>query len=336
MDFPLGDIPIPAPPWLFLTVLLAIFFLHATAMWMTVGGLIIGVTQLIRERVYWQKEKVLRYMPILMAIAINLGVPPLLMLQVLYAPFFFTSSVLIAGPWLGVFFLLNLTYGMVYAARYGAKERWQAITFLIVSTISALLISFFFTNNISLMISPQLWEAMYSSTRNGFQLNPELFSVTMRWIWVLSPAFIAGSFLLKDSKLWGVLSGLMALVGLYFYRQTISAEILSYPLVDLTTWLSNIFAVMVIAFAIMPLPKLEEHIQRLIQLFLTLGMGGSIVALRHGIRCAALDPIYPLSRLEELNMQPQPVLIAIFVIAILVGLGVVFWMYIRGGKELAI
>jgi hypothetical protein len=330
-NFALGDMPIPGPPWLFLTFLFLIFWLHVIAIWLLIGSLIVGIIGLLKDKVDWQKSKTLSYLPIVMALAINLGVPPLLFLQVLYAPFFFSSAVLIAVPWLSIFFLLLLGYGMIYAARYGAKKHWQAIAYLGVSLISVLLISFIFSNNMTLMIKPSYWQQMYSYKQNGLHLYPNLPELVSRWIWVLAPIFIAGATLLKRSKKWGIATAIISILALLAYRNFLSPQVLGNSLVNIGSIADFALAGVLLILSLVPI-KNEKLTSALFWSWLSL-KSAAVVTLRHGVRTANLDPVYDLAKLP---MQAQPVLIGIFCLILTVGLFAVIWMYIKGRKELSI
>jgi len=330
-NFPLGDMPLSGPPWLFLLLLLVIFFLHLVSMWFLVGGLLVGLTEVIKNKTNWKESKSIRYLPIVMALVMNLGVPPLLFLQVLYPPFFFSSSIIIAAPWLGVFFMLMTSYGLIYAARYGAQRQWQAILFLSISAVVALGISFFFSNNMSLMIKPELWQQLYSYKQNGLNLYPNLPEVVSRWSWILSTSFIAGAALLNRSKYWAIPSALISIFGLLSYKGFLAPEILNFQLVNIGMGFDFVLAALLVLLVVVPIK--DNKLQRRL-FFLWLALKGlSVVAIRHGIRTASLDPVYSL---DKLPLQVQPYLLTIFLLSVVIGLGAVVWMHINGRKGLAV
>jgi len=330
-NFPLGDMPLPAPFWLFTTLLLLIFFLHLISMWFLIGSLILGVIEIAKNKINWKESKSIRYLPIIMALVMNLGVPPLLFLQVLYPPFFFSSSIIIAVPWLIVFLLLMTSYGLIYAARYGAKENWQAITFLVLSAIVAIAISFFFSNNMSLMIKPEYWQDLYSYKQNGLNLYPNLPEVVSRWLWVLSAALIAGAALLNRSKFWAIPSALISVGALISYKTFLKPEVLNSPLVQIGSGVDIALAVLLIVLIFIPIQN--EKLQRGLLFGWVALKGIAVVTIRHGIRIASLDPIY---QLDKLPMHLQPYLLSIFLISVVIGVVVLAWLHIKGRKGLSI
>ncbi len=67
-------------------------------------------------------ERILRSMPFVLAFGINGGIVPLLFLQTLYGPFFFTTTILAAWFWLSVIPALLIAYSLVYLAVSGWRR----------------------------------------------------------------------------------------------------------------------------------------------------------------------------------------------------------------------
>ncbi|GBC62709.1 hypothetical protein DENIS_3686 [Desulfonema ishimotonii] len=110
-------------------------------------------------------------LPIVIALAINFGVAPLLFLQVIYGQFIYVSFQLMAVYWLSVIGLLIIAY---YSAYYyksdfhttdGLKKYLMAVAVLIF-----LFIGFLFTNSMTLMLNPKAWFG-YFNTPDGTLLN---------------------------------------------------------------------------------------------------------------------------------------------------------------------
>ena len=319
-----------APPWLFLILLFVIFWLHLMSVWLLLGTTILGVLDLIKEKANWKTNKAISYLPIIFALTINLGVPPLLFLQILYAPFFFSSSILIATLWISVFFLLMFAYGMIYAARYGAQKAGQAITYLSLAGITILIISFIYSNNMSLMIKPEYWQGLYSVKQNGFNLYPNLPEVISRWIWVLSACLVMGAALLQKSiRIWALIGAVLSITGLIIYKSFWTPDIVSSALVH-TALIADLALAGILAVVDF-IPVKNAKIQAYI-VYAWVGLKAmAVVALRHGIREASLNPVYKLS---DIPITLQPVLIVLFVTATLIAFGIMIWMYIRGRKGL--
>lgn len=296
------------------------------------GAMILGLVRLIRGTDNWKDSRAVRFLPIIMALAMNLGVPPLLFLQVLYGYFFFSSSILIAIPWISVFFLLMSGYGFVYAARYASKKNWHASAFLGISLVSTILVSFFFSNNVHLMINPSLWQEIYSYSESGFQLNPQLLQVIPRWIWAIAPCLVAGVALMNSSRAWCLGAALLSTVCLTAYSLQMPAGMAEDGLVRFA--LISDFALQgVLVLLVSFIPNNQSKI-------FTYSLWGWLVvksvvtvALRHGIRLFSLNPIYDLSALPQETNWP---LIGVFFGALIIGFSSIIWMLKNARKEVSI
>jgi hypothetical protein len=128
-------------------------------------------------------------LPTVMAFVINLGIPPLLFAQVLYGRALYTSSVLIGTYWIAVILLLmGSYYGLYVSAGLAARHRsWFAPG--LAALLLILTIAFIYSNNMTLMLRPQSWGAMYLHSPTGLQLNSSDPTLMPRWLF-----FMAGSF----------------------------------------------------------------------------------------------------------------------------------------------
>jgi hypothetical protein len=177
--FPSVDqIALPAPVWLLQFLSALTFVLHIIPMNFVLGGGLIaavagwvGRSKALPE--YEQlAETLAKVLPVATAASITLGIPPLLFLQALYGPMFYTSSVLMAWPWLSVIAILMIGY---YAYYYMALRKtdtpfplWAGV----VSSISFILIAYLYTNNMLLMIQPEHFWSMWKQKAMGMMLHP--------------------------------------------------------------------------------------------------------------------------------------------------------------------
>ena len=109
---------IPAPVLLFLVLDLLLFMLHILLINIILGGSLIIIFSRWKEQYEPLDSRlhgaVAAKIPTTFALAINLGVAPLLFLQVIYGHLFYTSSVLMAVYWIAVIPLLILAYYSAY------------------------------------------------------------------------------------------------------------------------------------------------------------------------------------------------------------------------------
>jgi len=202
--FPAADpIPLPAPVWLFKVLHNLTLALHLTAVELLLGGLILGLVfgllgHIGKSRDWTQAAGMIAHrLPTVMAFLINLGVPPLLFAQVLYGRALYTSSVLIGAYWISVIFLLMASYyGLYYSAkRADAQRPWTAPG--VAALLLALTVAFIYTNNMTLMLRPQVWTEMYRHSPAGVQWNTSDPALWPRWFFfVLGSLSAAGAALM--------------------------------------------------------------------------------------------------------------------------------------------
>jgi hypothetical protein len=173
-------ISLPGPTGLLTFLLVLTFLLHLVPMNFVLGGSLFMLLSYARARTAADEaarnhrrliEILARAFPPAIAFTITLGVAPLLFVQVLYGQLFFSSSILMAWPWLGVVGLLLVGYYAAYwhttqHTRLGKAAAWVAgavaVTFLV--------IAFLFVNNFSLLQNPAVWRPLYLTDRGGLHL----------------------------------------------------------------------------------------------------------------------------------------------------------------------
>ena len=114
--------------------------------------------------------RLIRPMPIVIALGVNFGIVPLLFTQVLLYPHYYTAGILIAWPWLSVIVLLLLAYYGVYLYSYQArKESLTALGYVAgwMSGLFFIVIGFLFSNNFSLMTNADQWLRIYAQSNDA-------------------------------------------------------------------------------------------------------------------------------------------------------------------------
>ncbi|MDM8516183.1 hypothetical protein QUF76_08305 [Desulfobacterales bacterium HSG16] len=175
--------------------LILTFVVHLLFMNAMLGGGIIALASSVESRF---KNRVLAketgaILPFIIAFTVNTGVAPFLFVQVLYSPFIYTSSVLMAVYWLSLVGMLLTAYYSAYIFDY-RFDRPGSVFFIAVSVILMLVIGFLFTNNMTLMISPEQW-TRYFDNPDGTILNFAEPSLIPRYLhFVISSVAIGGLF----------------------------------------------------------------------------------------------------------------------------------------------
>ena len=148
--------PIPGPAgWIELLSFIT-FTAHLLLMNALVGTLLLAVLRwrspnaAIRQNL----EESLPLLPKGVALTVNLAVPPLLFIQVLYGRFFYSGSIIQSVWWLGIMLLVMMAYYGLYLAV--AKESGRRFV-LGVAACLLLFTAFILTANASLVLNPQVW-----------------------------------------------------------------------------------------------------------------------------------------------------------------------------------
>lgn len=215
-----GPVPIPAPPVFFRVLLVATFWFHLMAVQLLLGLLAVSFARALAGKEETSGPDLgIRHLPATMAILINLGIPPLLFLQLIYGPVFYTSSILLGFMWMGVIPLLMLAYGGLYLARY-AKRRGCVPLYLGFSLFLVLVIAYLFSNNMVWMLQPKEFASAYQKDPAGGHLFPHQGQILFRLMWVLAPAFALGAAWLGAERKWAWLTVLLGFVGGIGLHQT--------------------------------------------------------------------------------------------------------------------
>jgi len=194
--------PLPGPLWLMMALLLLTFLLHLLAMNLTVGGTAIAlICTLRRKRDEFAGRLaagLIRVLPVSLAFTITLGVAALLFVQVLYGNLLYASSILIGAFWIAVIPALIVAY---YATYYTKSHPGSSGT-LWLSLALLLAIGFVYVNNLTLMMAPQRWLAMYRDSAAGLHLNWSEPTLIPRYLHFMLGAFAIAGLMVFAAGVW--------------------------------------------------------------------------------------------------------------------------------------
>lgn len=121
---------LPGPPWLFHILLVFTFVLHLLFMNLTLGGTLLAWVSHLRatgepgDPHGRLAARMVTVNSFAISLTITTGVAPLLFLQLLYQPFFYTGTILLGWIWFGLLVFLTAGYYAVYAYKLrGAPAR---------------------------------------------------------------------------------------------------------------------------------------------------------------------------------------------------------------------
>jgi len=169
-------------------LLLLTFVLHLLLMNLMLGGSLIALWRRIQGQPVALTSKGL---PTLIALTVNLGVPPLLFMQVLFGHLLYTSSVLMAVYWISVVPVLIVAYYLAYVFVHKGNSSLGTIA-LTISTLILLCIGFLLTSNMTFMLQPEAWAA-YGDNPGGTLLYLGDPSIYPRYLhFVIGAVAVAG------------------------------------------------------------------------------------------------------------------------------------------------
>jgi hypothetical protein len=347
-------IPLPAPYWLLKFLLVLTFILHIIAMNFALGGgFIAGITDLIGRKKSNQfhtnlSSSLSKMLPIATAFTITLGIAPLLFLQVLYGQYFYTSSIIMAWPWLAVILLLIIGYYGYYIYQFNFEKLSGIRAWIVLgSAILFAIIGLIYTNNLVLMLTPEKWAQKYFANPHGTNFNFDDPTVIPRYLhFLVASISVAGLLVLiyglgkisKDEKygrwaikyggLWFVFGTIVQYaVGIWFLLSLKKEFILLYMgentlatiVFGLSVLLSLISLILILLSFNAPNPK-PLAIGGIVALFLTIA-GMSI--MRDILRHAYLENYF---KPEQFDVQLQLSVLIVFAVVFIAGLITVGYM----------
>lgn len=182
---------IPTPWGWFEALSLVTFSIHLLLVNVVLGGACLVLVG--RIRALDTGDDLAPALPTALGLAVNMAIPPLLFLQVLYGQFLYTTSVLSAWFWVSVAGLAMAAYFLLYANAWRVKRQASPSSAPLVLACALLLaVSFIMTNVMTLMIAPQAWTRYFDSP-GGWLLNLGDPTLAPRWLhFVLASLAVGG------------------------------------------------------------------------------------------------------------------------------------------------
>jgi hypothetical protein len=239
----LDPIPLPAPVWLFKVLHHLTLSLHFTFLALLIGGLFLAIIWNLMGHLLHHPTAisasgvVVNRLPIVTTYVINLGVPPLLFVQVLYGRAIYTSTILMGAFWISVVFSVLAAYLVLYrmaslAEKGKAWWYWGFVALALLGYVGRV-----YSTASTLMLKPEVWPGMYNVTASGTQLPPTDPTLWPRWAMVmvgsigfgaLGTALYTSKSVLKENvkifiRFWAGITALivlpvLAMVGFWAYQ----------------------------------------------------------------------------------------------------------------------
>jgi hypothetical protein len=353
MPLPIGIpqpdlLSLPSPPWLLKFFLLFGFLLHIVAMNFMLGGTVLAIVSYLKRQSEHHRElanSLFKLIPTPIAAAVPLGLAPLLFAQTLYGHLFYSSSIIIGWWWWLIIPALIIAYYMAYnvTGRTGLALSWRPwlIALLLLG------ISFVFSNNLSLMQTPQRFVEMQQQTQSGWLLNLSEPTLFPRWLHMVlgalavaallvaligdyrrrtSPAF--GDFAVNyGGKVFGALTHLQVVVGIVFLitlRREVMLQFMGQDM--LATILLPVSILLAVYLGVLGFGLAKKPGRVRLAVLLTGLMLVIMVVMRDIVRDAYLTGLFDYRSLES-TVAWSPFIV--FVVVFILGLATLAWMLVR-------
>jgi len=111
-------------------------------------------------------QRLFQQLPVFVALCINLGIVPLLFVQLAYSKAFYSSTIIVAAHWLGILPVLFIAYCASYFCASGAKKekKWSTLFFACVAVLGFCAVGLIFSSVWTLFERPYLLESTLSSS----------------------------------------------------------------------------------------------------------------------------------------------------------------------------
>ncbi len=342
---------IPGPFWLFTILQWLTFTLHLIAMNILFGGLLLLV--LSRRSIFAElmQGTMTRLLPNIMAATITLGVAPLLFVQVLYGRFFYSASIIQGWNWFILIPVLIVVYYLLYLAamRKSLSDRVRR-DLHVIALIGLVYVSYTFTMISDLASKPDLWQAVYIQSPEGFSLNPDIVQTFFRWAHTITgglavagiviqlfalyhPRFKENRELLRFGGKIFIMGAIKASIFAIIYLLTLSSTALIGFMKSPGRHTLGLGIVLNIAAGYTVIKSYTADKPRLmVKLSTGLVFGGivTMVMARHYLRLVFLEGHFDPAKLEVAT-QMGP--IVMFLATFIVGLIVLFWMMFKFFKS---
>ncbi|EAT15968.1 hypothetical protein HTZ97_08390 [Desulfuromonas acetoxidans] len=332
---------LPMASGYFELLLLLTFPLHLVFMNAMLGGTMLAIwAHFKREPVHERLAyKIAQVLPLLIAFAINFGVPPLLFVQVVYGHLIYSSSVLMGVFWLSVIpVLLTVYYAVyIYDFKFWSLGR-RGLPILMFAGVLMLMIAFLFSNNMTLMLTPETWD-IYFKNSSGTFLNLAEPTLWPRYLHMLVGATAIGALVIALlGRLWAKqdaeVGELAQRVGLRVFLAVTCVQIMvglwflvALPADVMMMFMGrNLFATAVFLVAIATvMGVIFLAVKR--RLVLCGGLALLLLYLmslmRAFVRTGYVDNLF-VTQIVEAQRDFSPLLL--FVVTLVIGLLLIFWM----------
>ncbi len=332
---------LPAPAGIFYFLLMLTLPLHLLMMNAMLGSAIISIYQHFKkgDKSVELSHLIAKFLPLTIAFTVNLGVAPFLFLQVIYGNFIYVSSIMMGAFWIAIYVILIIGYYASYVYDFKFKLLGnKAVWVLTIAVAVFLFIGFLFTNNMTLMLSPDKWGA-YFSNKSGTILNLSEMTLIPRLLHFLTASIAIGGLFIallgklmkkKDTNLalkaentgmktFFVFTIIQVLVGIWYLISIPKETMMLFMGKNIIA--SSIFIIALILAGILLYFGYKKKVY--ISTALVMIIVYLMVFMRDFVRSSYLKDFFSIDSLK-INTEISP--IVLFGVTLIIGLYVVYWL----------
>lgn len=356
---PSSQLGYPAPYWFLALFKVIGFVLHMIPMNIWFAGILVAVLLRWKAADHGRtlSNRLIKQMPIVIALGINFGIVPLLFVQVAYYKAFYPATILMAWFWLAIIALLTFAYYGVYYYAVGIKKdpnnlKHSQIAAGWISSFLFILIGFLFSNGFSLMANiggwPQIWQSTsIAGAPLGTALNTGDLGLWPRYLMMFGIAlmttaayifFDSAYFARKESadyrrwapgfafKLYTIGMIWFALTGSWYAFGTWSTQVRTAMFSSPIAALTGLTAIIPIVVWLTILLKFRGEVSRSWAMIVGL-LQFVLIALnavsRQFVQNIEISVYYDVTT-EQVNTQWSPLIL--FLLLFLAAVGVIIWL----------
>lgn len=175
---PLDSFGIPAPSWVFVCLLNLTLVAHFLFLGYVFTTTLMGIFWSLAPEgsaAKWMLRKTERFLPVALSFAVTLGVAPLLFVQVLYHPYFYSANIMIGFQWFAIVPVLIFAFYMIYILNKGVLlgrriPRLCEAAGRLAIFICILFVGVTHTTNALLAMNPDIWQQARAAGGTTFGL----------------------------------------------------------------------------------------------------------------------------------------------------------------------
>ncbi len=332
---------LPAPAGIFYLLLMLTLPLHLLMMNAMIGSSIISLYQHFKkgEKSNDLSHLIAKFLPLTIAFTVNLGIAPFLFLQVIYGNFIYVSSILMGAFWISMYVILILGYYASYLYDFKFKILGRkAVWVLTIGVAIFLFIGFLFTNNMTLMLSPEKWGA-YFANKSGTILNLSEPTILPRLLHFLIASIAVGGLFVsllgklmkkKDPELakkaentgmktFFIFTSVQLLIGVWFLISLPKETMMVFMGKNIIASIIFIIA-LILAISLLHFGYKKKTYTSAILVTITVYL---MVFMRDFARSSYLKKYFSFESLK-INTEISPIIL--FAVSLLIGIYTIYWL----------